>query len=178
MGNQQFLFDDAEYVLRENLPEIVGMIREELDEHRSVINENTEEIQSSFETINLLSSKIDKLSERLDQLALLVGGKKDSKKFSLSPLTSREKEVFRAIYELNEKFAFVAYNQISRKVGLTKEMVSSAVSNMISKGVPFVKRFVGKTCLLKIEESFKEAQIKGNVVGLDVPLTYWFAKQP
>ena len=164
-------------MIREQLANALSSIREELDEHRSAINDNTSEIQGSFEAVNQLSLKIDKVNERLDELTLLIKGQKNLKKFSVAPLKTREKEVFRAFYELNEKFAFITYEQLSRKVGLTKEMVISAVSSMISKGVPILKRFVGRTCLLKIEPSFKEEQAKGNIIGLDVPLTHWFAVQ-
>lgn len=176
MGKQQLLLDSVNDGVYEQLASTVEFIKEELDEHRSVINENTEEIQGSFETINLLSLKMDKITERLDELTLLVKGKKNLKKFSIAPLKNREKEVFRAIYELNEKFAFVTYDQISRKVGLTKEMLVSAVSSMLSKGIPLIKRFVGKTCLLCLDPLFREEQIKGNIIGLEVPLTYWFEK--
>ncbi len=177
MEGQQLFIDDS--VIREQLDSALASLRDELDEHRSVINENTSEIQGSFEAINQLSLKIDKLSERLDELTLLVKGKRNVQKFSVSPLNSREKEVFRAMYELNERFAFVTYGQIARKAGLTKEMVVSAVSVMLSKGIPVLKRFVGRTCLLRIDPAFKEKQAKGNVVGLAVPLTYWIGqKQP
>lgn len=177
MENQQLLLSGVDGVLREQLSGVLVNLNEELDEHRLAINDNTSEIQGSFEAINQLALKIDKMQERLDELTLLIKGKNKLKKFSVAPLNSREKEVFRGIYELNEKFAFVTYEQISRKVSLTKEMVCSAVSNMISKGIPMVKRFVGKTCLLKIDPVFKEKQAKGNIVGLDIPLTYWFGKQ-
>ena len=178
MGEQKLLFDSVDGVIRKQLEGALSSLKEELDEHRSTINDNTSEIQGSFETINQLSLKMDKLTERLDELTLLIKGKKDLKKFSLSPLKKREKEVFRVIYELNEKFAFLTYEQISRNVGLTKEMVTSAVSSMVSKGIPLIKRFVGRTCLLKLDPVFKEKQAKGNIVGLDVPLSYWFEKQP
>lgn len=175
MGNQQLLFDGVDScVVREQFGNVFASIQEELDEHRSAINDNTSEIQSGFEVINQLSLRMDKLQERLDELTLLIKGKKCSDVALSSPLKSREKEVFKAVYELNERFAFVTYDQVARKVGLTKEMVSSCISSMTSKGVPFLKRFVGRTCLVRLESAFKEKQTKKNVVGLDVPLTHWF----
>jgi len=177
MGEQKLLFDSVDGVLRKQFEDVLLSVKEELDEHRSSINDNTSEIQGSFEAVNQLSLKVDKLSERLDELTLLIKGKKSLKRFSIAPLKSREKEVFRVIYELNEKSAFMTYEQVSRRAGLAKEMVVSAVSSMISKGIPLLKRFVGRTCLIRLDPVFKEEQAKGNIVGLDVPLTYWFEKQ-
>ncbi len=174
MGSQQLLFDSVDGVIRKKFVDVLSSVQEELDEHRSVINDNTAEIHDSFEAVNQLSLKVDKLQERLDELTLLVKGKSSLQKFSVAPLTSREKEIFRSIYELNERFAFVTYDQIARKLGLAKESVTTAVASMIRKGIPMLKRFVGRTCLLRIDPVFKEKQTKGNIVGLDAPLTCWF----
>ncbi len=173
MGKQELLFDNISDVFKDKLSGVLSSIQCELDDHRSAINDNTSEIQGSFEVVNQLALKVDKLQERVDELTLLIKGK-SVQKFSVAPLSSREKEIFRVVYELNEKFAFVTYEQIARKSGLTREMATSAVSGMVSKGIPIIKRFVGRTCLLKIDPVFKEKQAKGNIVGLDVPLTHWF----
>ena len=174
MRNQQLLIDGVDGVSREHVEQILGCVRDELEDHRLAINDNTSEIQGSFEIVNQLSLKIDKLQERIDELTLIIKGQNKPKKFSVTPLNSREKEIFKALYELNERFAFVTYDQIARKAGLTKEMSSASISSMLTKGIPLIKRFVGRTCLLKIDSDFKEKQTKGNVVGLDVPLTHWF----
>ncbi|MEK6828081.1 MAG: hypothetical protein AABX78_01910, partial [Nanoarchaeota archaeon] len=47
-------------------------IKQEFEEHLQAINENTNEISANYEYICELESKLDKLSERVDQIQMYL----------------------------------------------------------------------------------------------------------
>ncbi len=155
------------------LQPILEMFREELDDHREAINESTVELQSNYDSFNELNKKIDKLGERLDELTLLVKGKKESKSFSITPLTSKEKEVFMALYSFCQSQPNATYRQIARKLAITEQLVASYISSIIEKGVPVLKKYSGGMVYLNLDDEFKQSQAKKNVVGVNTLLSYW-----
>ena len=80
-------------------------IREEFEEHLQAINENTNEISANYEYICEIEIKLDKLSERVDNLQMYLQsnsgislvGKAD---FDVKRLNRREQEVFLVIYTI------------------------------------------------------------------------------
>lgn len=152
---------------------VLQCMREELDDHRLAINENTSELESTSEVINDLGRKLDKLYERVDELTLLVKGQKAQKTFDVQPLTSREKEVFHALYVLTQEQPYASYEQLARKTKLSKDLVATYVTGLVQKGVPVLKRHVGLRVFVGMDPAFKELQAKKNIVGLNAPLTCW-----
>ncbi len=153
---------------------VLDQIKEELDDHRLSINETTVEVQASYEEIQNLHNKIDKLNEKLEELSLLIKGRKEeNQEFNITPLTNKEKEVFVALYSLNEANEFITYRQIARKLGLSEPLVSLYVNSMREKGIPVSKRFKGNSVLLKLDDKFRQEQAKNNIVKVNTLLTYW-----
>lgn len=153
---------------------VLDQIKEELDDHRLSINETTVEVQASYEEIQNLHNKIDKLNEKLEELSLLIKGRKEEPhEFNITPLTNKEKEVFVALYSLNEASEFITYRQIARKLGLSEPLVSLYVNSMREKGIPVSKRFKGNSVLLKLDDKFRQEQAKNNIVKVNTLLTYW-----
>ncbi len=151
---------------------VIDQFREELDDYREAINENTNEIQANYEIIGELNKKIDKFAERLDELTLLVKGKKEDRKFNIIPLSQKEKEIFQTIYELGEQ-NYVTYRQISRRLALPEQLVASYVTNIIEKGVIVLKKYVSGVVYLQLDHEFRQLQAKENIVGINTSLTYW-----
>ncbi len=152
---------------------VIEGIKEELDDHREAINENTNEIQANYELVAELSKKVDRLSQRLDELYLLVRGNKDnSSKFMIAPLTEKEKEAFQALYVLSEDSS-VTYRQLSRRLIVTENLVASYMTNLIEKGVPVIKKYYSGKVFLSLDHEFRQVQTKNNIVGLSTPLTHW-----
>ncbi len=152
---------------------IVEGLKEELDDHREAINENTNEVQANYEVIEGLSKKIDRISQRLDELSLLIKGNKGlSNEFVIVPLTEKEKDVFNALFILSEDSS-VTYQQLSRRVMLTENLVASYITNLIEKGVPVMKKYYSGKVFLTLDHEFRQLQVKSNVIGLSVPLTHW-----
>lgn len=144
-------------------------LREELDEHRESINDTTNEIQANYEYICRIEAKLDRMSERLDQLQMFMHkyGFKivEEAKYDCKPLTNKEQEVFLLLYTLEEKGP-VTYEDISRRSGFTSELISEYVTNMIEKGVPVIKRYIHNKVYLKIDPDFKKAQAKQNILKI------------
>lgn len=164
---------DENLLFNQQMTVVLSQFREELDDHREAINENTTELQCNYDLVQELYKKMDKISERLDELTLLVKGSKEQKKFSFSPLTEKEKNVFSALYNSTESGNSVSYRQISKITGLPEQLVSSYVASMIEKGIPFLKRYSGAVVFLKIDEDFRREQTKKNIVGINTTLNYW-----
>lgn len=152
---------------------VLEAFREELDDHRDAINENTNEIQASHEYFEALNNKLDKLSARLDELTLLVKGKKEDKVFNFSPLTKREKEVFQVLLLLCEMAPYAAYREIARRICITDALVAQYVTSMIEKGIPIVKKYHENKVFLKIDSEFRDLQLKKNVLKIDSLLSNW-----
>jgi DNA-binding MarR family transcriptional regulator len=153
------------------LNELFEDIREELDEHLNAINENTNEISANHEYLCELDYKINKLSERIDQLQLFLEqnlGFKAQKqpKYQLKPLTNNEQDVFLVLYTLEEKKGAVSYADIAKRTGLSEELVGSYITRMIEKGVPIIKRYINNEPFLRLDPQFKRLQAKENLLGL------------
>lgn len=136
-------------------------VREELDDHLRTINENTNELQSNYEYICEIDAKIEKLSERLDEIQMMLTG--GPEEVSVQPLTMREREVFLVIYS-NEN---TTYEHIGRRVGLPESMVRHYIMNLIRKGVPVIRKLKDDQELVCLDAEFRTLQAKENIVGIN-----------
>ncbi len=147
-------------------------IKEELDEHRDSINQNTNEISSNYEYLCEIDYKINKLTEKIEQIHLFLeenSGFKTTKKpkFQPKPLTNNEQDVFLVLYTLEDKKGAVSYPEIAKRTGLSEDLVSDYITRMIEKNVPIIKRYVNNQPYLRLDPQFKRAQAKENILGLN-----------
>jgi len=141
--------------------EAFSKVREEMDEHLDAINQNTNELESCHEELAELAAKIERLSERLDELQLaLEGAPRVSREISLS---HREQEVFMVLYVREDPLTSLT---IARRLGLTVEMVDRSLQGLIEKGVPVLRSFVDGKVYHSLDLKFKELQARRNVVGV------------
>lgn len=152
--------------------EILQSMRSELDEHRSVINENTNECQTNFEFLCQLDKRMDALQDKIGELVLAIKGAQPRNN-KVKPLSVREKELFLALLSLTESMPSVTYSQLSRAVGWSTSIVGSYLARMSDKGIPINRNMISGVMHVSIHQSFRQAQIKKNVVGLEVPLSRW-----
>lgn len=152
-------------------------IKEQFEDHLVAINENTNEIQSNFEYMCELDKKIDKLNERIDLLTNLIkeqrGEKIPQKEFSIQPLTSKEKEIFHALYILTENRRYTTYKAVSRRARFSESLVASYITNLIEKGIPVMKKYANRAAYITLDPCFREVQAKENIVGVNTLLTHW-----
>jgi predicted transcriptional regulator len=143
-------------------------IKEELNDYRDSINQNTNEIQGNYEYTCKLESKIDKLSERVDELSMfiqqLTGKKKEYEQFTVSSLTTKEQEIFLVIYMSENE---INYKELARKTGLTENLVVCYVTNLITKGVLITKRYYENEVFIRVDKEFKEVQAKHNILNIN-----------
>ncbi len=138
-------------------------VREELDNHLDSINANTSEIQTCFDYLAELEAKLNKLTERIDEMQLTINPQLSEIKMDVE-LSLREQEVFMSLYVAERPMTLV---DIARRIGLTEDMINSAVFKLTMKGIPIIKNYVEDTLFLALETNFKDLQARKNIVNID-----------
>lgn len=136
-------------------------VKTELDDHLESVNQNTSEIQANQGLVTELDAKVEKLSERLDELELIINPEK-AKKID-AKLTPREQEVFMTLYVGKA----MSYSQIAKLLGFTDDMVSMYILNLISKGVPIHRELINDVLVFRLDPEFKDLQARRNVLEID-----------
>lgn len=151
------------------LRDAFSKIKDEFLEHLQAINENTNEIQANYEKLLELEAKFDKVVERIDEIAMFVKhpSSAERKAFEITPLTKNEQEVFQALYSLVHEKGQAKYAEVGRRSGFTEELVQSYITNLVEKGIPIGKRYLGKDVLLSIDSAFCELQAKENILQIN-----------
>ena len=154
---------EVNYMLKKDF----NLVRQELEEHLTAINENTLEIQAMLDYIQEVESKIDKLSQRIDEIQL-CGDKCNDKKIEnnfVIPLTQIEKKIFLVLYTEHSALTF---KEISIKTELPEALIPDCVSSLVHKGIPLQRSYFNNSLFFKLDPSFKELQAKENVINLSL----------
>ena len=156
--------------LNNSLKSVFNQIKEEFSDHLDTINQNTNEIQGNYEFLCELDSKIEKLNERIDEIAMLLKQKdiivEKRPAFEVLPLTRKEQEVFLALYILEDEKGSATYAEIARRIAYSESLVQAYITNLISKGVPVLKRYIGNDVFLNLDKNFKQIQAKENLLKI------------
>jgi hypothetical protein len=150
---------EIEEKLRKNLV----LVKQNLSEHLSAINENTSELQSFFDYLQELDQKIEKLSQRIDQLQLQSHIPKEKPCFV--PLNTTEKKIFLALYTEETPLNCL---EISQKSGVPMSIAREFLTSLSQKGIPLTRSFVNNQTFYKLNSQFKEWQAKENVINLSL----------
>jgi len=146
-------------------------VKKELDDHLEALNGNTSEIQTSFECINEINDKVEKLAERIEGIEIFLQQHSNftiiEKSFEVRPLTRTEQNVFLVIYALEDEKGLVSCHDISRKTGLTSYIVSEYISRLVDKGIPLMKKYVNNIPYIRLNPEFKRMQAKENILCID-----------
>lgn len=137
-----------------------NLVRRQLEEHLSAINENTSEIQVMLDYLQEMELKMEKLSQRIDRLQLV-----NQDKPLILPLTQDEKKIFLVLYT---EAAPLNFKEIASKSNLHPSLVSDFVSSLIQKGIPLQRSHFNGSLFLKLDPVFKEQQAKENLVNLSL----------
>ncbi len=148
-------------------------IRHEFEEHLQTINENTNEIAANYEYICELEGKLERLSERVDQLQMFLEANCNfaiakGNEFDVKKLNRREQEVFLVIYTLEEEKGSITYLDIANKLGISEQLAGSYVTALIEKGVPILKRYINSRPHISLDPVFKTLQVKENILQLSL----------
>lgn len=141
-------------------------IKKEFDDHLNSINQNTSEIQTLYDHLSEIDRKVEKLTERVDELEMYVNPREEA--VPSIDLTLREQEVFVTLYAASEKLSLV---DVGRRLGFTTEMVNKYAYSMLSKGVPVIIDTKGEEddeeVLLGVDANFKTMQAKHSIISID-----------
>jgi len=148
-------------------------IKHELEEHLQAINENTNEITANYEYIGEIERKLDRLSERVDQIQMFLESKlampaTQRNHFEVKRLNRMEQKVFLVIYTLEEEKSGVTYYDIAERLGISEHLAGTYVTSIIEKGVPILKRYINSKPYLRLEPEFKTLQAKENILQLSL----------
>ncbi|HIH39747.1 TPA: hypothetical protein HA219_03440 [Candidatus Woesearchaeota archaeon] len=138
-------------------------VKEEMEDHLTSINENTEELQEHSAHIDELESKFEKLQERFDEIHMMLS--RMTKQGDLS-LSETEKNVFMVLYSIEQ--TPLSYTDISMRTGLTELAVKAHIFSMINKGIPILERQIDGQSFFRLDKKFKELQAKENVLKIDM----------
>lgn len=108
-----------------------------------------------------LESKIDKLSEKIDEI---LAPETNVPKPKITNLIMREQEVFLLIYAAQKP---IKLNTIATKLGFSQDTVKKHVNNLIQKGIPLLKEATNKSIFLSLDLKFKDLQAKKGLVKVD-----------
>lgn len=159
--------------LRQMIELALKGIREEFDDHRESINDNTCEIEANYELLCRLDAKVDRIQAQLEQLQLSLSSSKPSPVQGIE-LDGKEKEVFLILYTASDSRP-LTYREIADGMRESEFLVRGYITNMIEKGVPVQKRYVNDTAYVSLDASFKDLQAKQNVVRLNQKTVLEFA---
>ncbi len=138
-------------------------VKEELDNYLDTINQNTNEIQNNYEFLLELDRKVDTLSERVDEITLLLEPSNNVSPDQID-LTIREQEVFLVLYAINKKLSAGA---IARRLGLTPDKVNDYLQNLMDKQVPVLKEIFNNRIFYFLDDRFRSIQAKQNIIKID-----------
>ena len=147
-------------------------MKQEFEEHLQAINENSNEIAANYEYICKIESKLDKLSERVDQIQIYLTESgisiASNKNFDVKRLNRREQEVFLVVYTLEDEKGGLTYADIAKKLGIPEQLASNYITSLIEKGVPILKRYINSKPYLRLDPEFKTLQAKENILQLSL----------
>ena len=143
------------------MSEELHRIKQALEEHLNAINENSSEIQALLDYVQEVELKVEKLSQRLDQLQLGSG----NEKLAISPLNDEERRIFLVLYTEEAPLSFA---EIAQKAALPEAIVPECVSSLVQKGIPLERSYSCNQLFFKLAPQFKELQAKENVVNLSL----------
>jgi len=156
--------------LKDNLKLALSRINEEFEDHLDSINENTNEIQANYEYLCEIDNKIEKLSEKLEEIQLILSkmtGKKlemQSSSSYVKPLTRAEQQIFLVLYTSEKP---ISYMEMSKKLNISLTLIREHITNLIEKGVQIDKSYVKGRPHVILDKKFKDLQAKKNLVRLD-----------
>jgi biotin operon repressor len=156
--------------LKYQLKRAFSKIKEEFSQHLESINENTNELQANYEYLSELETHVDKLSGRIEHIELFLKKLDDSFRalentegYTIQPLSVNEKRIFAIVYSANKP---LSYPDIASALSMSESLVRSYLTNIISKGVPIIKKYLGGKPIISLDEEFKKLQQKENIIKL------------
>ncbi len=154
----------------EKVKSAFSKLRAEMTDHLEAINTNTSEIQINSDYIGEIDSKIEKINERLDSVFLQLNTiqkviRNDAFNDQPFTLTKAEQKVFLIFYTLEQ--TALSYSDIAQRLNWTELQVKQRVDDLIKKGIPINTLTIDNRLFFRLEDSFKQEQMKKSIVHID-----------
>ena len=154
-------------VIDARLKESFKKIRDEMDAHLETINDNSAEIQQSYDITERLEQRMDKLDEKINELSLMIKQifANNTQEKTQYMLSKYEQKIFLALY--TEEEAALSAVDISIRLNLSDLIVKAALSSLAKKGIPVLKAEVNGKTYFKLDRDFREMQAKDNILNIE-----------
>ena len=156
--------------LKDNLKLALSRINEEFEDHLDSINENTNEIQANYDYLCEIDNKIEKISEKLEEIQLVLSkmtGKKlemQAPESFIKPLTKAEQQIFLVLYTSEKP---ISYMELSKNLNISLTLIREYVANFIGKGIQIQKTYIKGRPHVMLDKKFKDLHAKKNLVKID-----------
>lgn len=154
----------AEFNLLKNvLQSNFNSLREELDDHREAINENSCEIEQNYNDLNDLYEKMEKLGSRVDEIHFMFKQILNSTKFRID-LSKTEQSVFLVLYTCEN---FLSAQDIAQKAGIEMQEAESMLLLLLDKGIMVEREVIENKEYFRLDKNFRMRQAKDKLVHID-----------
>ncbi len=162
------LFSKEMLLLKTKIKDAFGSIKDDLDMHLDSINQNTNEIQANNEQLVELELKLEKLTDRFDELNLMLNPSLSSERFENIKLNSREQELFMHIYLVEDR---IPMSLLAKRAGLPIELCESILNNLMRKNIPLIRQLVDGAMYISLDYNFKDLQARKNILNIDMSVS-------
>ncbi|MBW3012576.1 hypothetical protein KY325_04280 [Candidatus Woesearchaeota archaeon] len=159
----------VELVTSGSFKQTMQELKQELDEHLSAINENTDEIEMNYSYLLELDKRMKFLEAKINLIEkMLLGDEKITQKTKKIKISPQEQEVFMVFYQTNKA---LDYKELTSRLKRSETYVRYCINGLLEKGVPITKHVINKRTFFVLDPAFKELQAKNNILNIEKTLT-------
>ncbi len=166
--------------IRLHLKSAFDKIKLQFEEHLEAINENTNEIQANYHMLKELEEKMGELHAKIESIQLHLSRLspsfeyKNDVPFDIQPLSINEKRLLQVLLATSR---FLSYGELAKTMNLSVSLIRSYVTNLIGKGVPVIKKYLGGKPFVTVDEKFRELQEREDIAHLGQRRLDTFSRQ-
>lgn len=162
--NEDFLGAEKE------LRSFLGNMRDEMDDHLSAINQNTDEVSKFYNHIDEVESKIDKLNTRLDTMHMMFRQVMNQTAVSVD-LNMNEQRLF-VMLEACPKYLTI--DDLAERVGASSDNTEEAIVSMTDKGLPLIRGSCESKPCVKLDSEFKQLNRRQGLIKISPAIVQQF----
>jgi len=145
-------------------------IRDEMDDHLTSINQNTEEVSKFYNHIDEVEAKIDKLNTRLDTMHMMFRQVMNQAAVSVD-LNLNEQRLF-VMLEACPKY--LAISDLAERTGVSFENAEESIMSMTDKGLPLIKGIYESKSCVKLDPEFKQMNRRQRLIKISPAIVQQF----
>ncbi|MBI1970309.1 hypothetical protein HYS47_01035 [Candidatus Woesearchaeota archaeon] len=147
-------------VLNQRIQQEFSGVKDELDEHLLAINENTRDIETQQNVLDVLDEKMEKLNMRVDTMQRMFRNFIMQTKVRID-LSINEQKLFIILYEFGK---YVPLTYLLSKTLIESAELEDCLAALSDKGIPIERRTIGEKIYVKMDEDFRKLQASEPIV--------------